>query len=73
MRLSEFNRAIADEFGEAYGAALVRDLVLPELGDRTAARALEDGVEPREVWLALCAAQGVPAHRRHGVGLRSVE
>lgn len=68
MRLSEFHRAVADEFGAAYGASIVRDLVIGELGERTAADALAAGVDAREVWLALCVAMQVPASRRHGVG-----
>jgi hypothetical protein len=67
VRRSEFNRAVAAEFGSR-GAALVTDLVLPEVGDRTAAQALEDGVPPRDVWLAMCAETEVPESRRHGVG-----
>lgn len=68
MRLSEFHRAVADEFGDVYGASIVRDLVISELGERTAADALAAGVDARDVWLALCAAMQVPASRRHGVG-----
>lgn len=69
MRLSEFRRAVADEYGVAYGSVLTGDLVLVELADRTAERALTDGVPAREVWLALCRATGVPERRRYGVGL----
>jgi hypothetical protein len=68
--LSEFRRAVADEFGDAYGAALTRDLVLGELGDRSADAALAAGVPARAVWLALCRECDVPVDRRHGVGLR---
>ncbi|PPG32415.1 DUF3046 domain-containing protein [Pseudoclavibacter sp. RFBG4] len=68
MRKSEFDRAVVDEFGEAYGRSLMRDLVLGALGDRTAKQALDDGVEPRAIWLALCIDTGVPEARRHGVG-----
>lgn len=68
MRQSEFQRAVADEFGAAYGASLVKDLVLGRLGDRTAAQALVAGVPPREIWLELCRETGVPEARRHGVG-----
>ena len=67
MRRSEFDRAVAEEFGPK-GAALTMDLFLSALGDRTAAQALEDGVAPREVWLALCAETDVPPERRYGVG-----
>lgn len=69
MRLSEFQRAVRDEFGESYGESIVRDVVLGELGDRTAKQALSDGEAPRTVWLALCVAMDVPESRRHGVGL----
>lgn len=68
MRLSEFWRAVDDEFGEIYGRALVRDLVLGELGDLTAERAIAAGVPTRDIWLALCAAMDVPSERRYGVG-----
>ncbi len=67
MRRSEFDRAVTDEFG-ANGPHLVDDLVLTSLDDRTASRALREGVPAREVWIALCEETGVPAARRHGVG-----
>lgn len=68
MTRSEFLRAIADEFGDAYGRSLVRDLVLSPLGERTADEALAAGLPPREVWLALCAAMDVPRERWYGAG-----
>lgn len=67
MRRSEFLRAVDDEFG-ARAAMLTTDLVLDAIGNRTAAEALDAGVAPREIWLALCAATDVPAERRYGVG-----
>jgi hypothetical protein len=69
MRLSEFWYAINTEFGEAYGRVLVDDVVIAELGDRTAAGALKGGVPARTVWLALCRTMDVPPARWHGVGL----
>lgn len=69
MRLSEFRRAVEAEFGAAHGGALLRDLVLEPLGDRTAEQALALGVPTRTVWLALCEAADVPEQRRHGAGL----
>ncbi|MHA7986980.1 DUF3046 domain-containing protein [Rathayibacter sp. CAU 1779] len=69
MRASEFQRAVAAEFGEQYGRALLRDLVIDRLGVRTGDQALAAGVSEREVWLALCEAMEVPVERRHGVGL----
>ncbi|MET0726097.1 MAG: DUF3046 domain-containing protein, partial [Leifsonia sp.] len=65
-----FRLAIEEEFGDAYGRSLLRDLVLPELGNRTGDEALASGSRPRDVWLALCAAMDVPENRRYGAGLR---
>jgi hypothetical protein len=67
MRRSEFDRAVTDEFG-AQAATLVRDLVLSDVGGRTAAEALDAGIPPRDVWLALCVETDVPPERRYGVG-----
>lgn len=66
MRRSEFHRAVDDEFG-ARGPALTQDLVLGGIG-LTAREALEAGVPPRDIWIALCAETDVPVERRHGVG-----
>lgn len=70
MRLSEFWLAMNDEFGEPYARVLAHDLVLGELGGRTAEQALKDGVPARAVWLAICSASDVPPERWYGVGLR---
>jgi len=64
MRLTEFWELVHGEFGQARGDMLVADHVLGALGNRTAARAIEDGAEPREVWRALCAEFDVPPARR---------
>ncbi len=61
--------AIDDEFG-ALGAVLFADLSLPALGGRTGKQALADGERAKDVWLALCDANEVPAERRYGAGLR---
>lgn len=66
MRRSEFLRAVDDEFG-GRATALTHDLILSALGT-TALDALDAGVAPREIWLALCDEVDVPAERRYGVG-----
>jgi hypothetical protein len=68
MKLSEFQRAVADEFGVEYGRALTHDLVLRELGGRTAVEALAAGIPAREVWLALCRETDVPESHWFGAG-----
>jgi hypothetical protein len=68
MKRSEFDIAVADEFGEGYGRVLVNDLALSGTNGRTARDALRDGVDVRTVWLALCDETDVPISRRAGVG-----
>jgi hypothetical protein len=65
VRISEFRTLTHEEFGRALAETLVADLVLAPL-DATAQQALDAGVEPREVWLALCDAMEVPPERRFG-------
>ncbi|ROP74114.1 DUF3046 domain-containing protein [Curtobacterium sp. PhB115] len=69
MRVSEFWRAVDQVFGEAYGSVVTRDVVLEELGGRSAVDALGAGIDARRVWDALCDSQDVPMERRHGKGL----
>ncbi|MGT2424624.1 DUF3046 domain-containing protein [Amnibacterium kyonggiense] len=68
MKVSEFRLAVDEEFGETQGRVLVHELVLDELGGRTAEAALEDGVPTADVWVALCRANDVPRSRWHGRG-----
>ncbi|MEY4452773.1 MAG: hypothetical protein RIT51_451 [Actinomycetota bacterium] len=71
MRLSQFNELMTDEFGAEYAAVLRRDLVLGELADQTADKAIAGGEDPKVVWLALCKAAGVPKERWHGLNKNS--
>lgn len=60
VRLTEFHERVTLRFGAAYGASVLVDHVLTGFAGRTAAQAIEDGVEPRDVWRALCADFDVP-------------
>ena len=71
--MSEFRIAVEEEFGEAYGRVITRDLVLGDVGGLTAEQAIKAGVPPRAIWTALCDASDVPADRRYGVGLRDTQ
>jgi hypothetical protein len=66
VRYSEFWSLVDDVFGDAYGRTLADVQVLTVLGSRTAVQALDDGVDPRAVWHALCDAMEVPEARRWG-------
>ncbi|OBB36654.1 hypothetical protein A5752_16160 [Mycobacterium sp. 852002-51961_SCH5331710] len=60
MRLTEFHQLVEEQFGSVRGASLLVDHVLSGCDGRTAAQAIEDGVEPRDVWRALCSDFDVP-------------
>ncbi|MGW0183200.1 DUF3046 domain-containing protein [Nocardia sp. NPDC003345] len=63
MRLTEFQELLHTEFGVARGDTLLSDHVILALDSRTGAAAIEAGVDPREVWRALCAEFDVPRAR----------
>ena len=60
VRLTEFNERVVLRFGAAYGSSVLADHVLTGFDGRTANQAIEDGVEPRDVWRALCVDFDVP-------------
>ena len=60
VRLTEFHELVDTQFGVVRGRSLLVDHVLTGFGGRSAAQAVEDGVEPRDVWRALCADFDVP-------------
>jgi hypothetical protein len=60
VRLTEFNERVVLRFGATYGASVLVDHVLGGFGGRTAAQAIDDGIEPRDVWRALCVDFDVP-------------
>ena len=67
MRLSKFFELMNDEFGSQYSDVLMRDLVLSELGERSPSKAIEAGLDPKDVWFAICRAENVPQSRWHGL------
>lgn len=60
VRLTEFHERVVLRFGAAYGSSVLEDHVLAGFNGRTAAQAIEDGAEPRDVWRALCVDFDVP-------------
>jgi tRNA A22 N-methylase len=65
VRLTVFWERMYGRFGEAYADNLARDLVIAGLGGRTVRQALEAGLDPSEVWHAVCDAVEVPVGERH--------
>ena len=64
MRRSEFAELADHVFGPVLARTYTQDLVLEEIGGRSAAEALEHGVPVRAVWNALCDAMEVPDSAR---------
>jgi hypothetical protein len=60
VRLTEFQELVEGQFGSVRGASMLVDHVLTGLGGRTPVQAIEEGVDPRDVWRALCADFDVP-------------
>jgi hypothetical protein len=64
MRITVFRKLMAQEFGDVRADMLARDHVFSSLNGRTVDQALEAGVEPKEIWRAVCDAFEVPPERR---------
>jgi hypothetical protein len=60
VRRTEFNELVEGRFGTVRATSMLVDHVLTKLDGRTAAQAIEDGVDPREIWRALCVDFDVP-------------
>jgi hypothetical protein len=64
VRLTEFWRLMADQFGSSYAPSVAQDHVLYGLGGVTVSDALERGDDPKWVWQVVCDEFEVPANRR---------
>jgi hypothetical protein len=60
VRLTEFQELVEGQFGTVRASSMLVDHVLSGYGGRTAVQAIEDGIDPRDVWRALCADFDVP-------------
>lgn len=60
MRHTEFWDAVDRVFPGGHGRALVRDLVIPELGSKTSEEALAQGIAPQRVWHEFRVAMDLP-------------
>lgn len=60
MRLGEFWQRMTAHFGRAYVDSVARDHVMSQLGGRTIAEAIEDGMDPKAVWRVVCECFDVP-------------
>src|ERR1700730_10891635 len=60
VRLTEFHERVTLRFGATYGASVLSDHVLTGFDGRTGAQAIEDGVNPRDVWRGLWGGLSMP-------------
>ncbi|MDY6811017.1 DUF3046 domain-containing protein [Gordonia sp. HNM0687] len=63
MRLTEFTELMTEQFGTQSADSILVDHVLIDFGGRTGAQAIDDGIDPRDVWVAICRDFDVPRHR----------
>ncbi len=52
------------QFGDVYAQSLAKDYVFGSLGERTAERALADGIDAKVVWRTVCDTFNVPENMR---------
>lgn len=65
MRLTDFWWRMEEQFGSSYAHSVARDQVIGRLGERTVTEALASGVNPKQVWLAVCEHFEIPVAQRH--------
>ena len=64
MRRTDFWERMRRRFGPVYADSVAQDHVLTPLGGRTVNQALADGLDPRQVWRAVCDVFEVPPAQR---------
>jgi hypothetical protein len=64
MRHTEFWSRMDDALGRGYARSWADSIVMGELGGRTAAEALDAGVPPKEVWVAVWRTLELPAVKK---------
>lgn len=67
MRLTEFRALMDAHFGAVRAPSVAHDHVFGALGGRTVDESLDAGVDPKQVWTAVCDAFDVPDTLRYGL------
>ncbi len=62
MRITELRRRMVEQFGPEWAPSYAQDIVHSELGGQTVNEALAMGMEPQEIWRAICRHNGVSEH-----------
>ena len=64
MRHTEFWARMQQALGPAYARSWASSMVIGELGGRTAQEAIDAGVSPKEVWLAVWRTLELPVSQK---------
>ena len=64
MRHTEFWARMQEALGASYARSWASSIVIGELGSRTAQEAIDAGVPPKEVWLAVWRTLELPVSQK---------
>jgi hypothetical protein len=56
MRISDLRERLTLSFGEDWTPSFCKDIALTELGSKSVDESLKSGLEPSDIWRAVCAA-----------------
>lgn len=54
MRISDLRERLVISFGADWAPSFAKDIAISELGSRTVDEALAEGLEPSDIWKAVC-------------------
>jgi hypothetical protein len=56
MRISDLRERLTLSFGDQWAPSFCKDIAITDLGSKSVDEALNSGLEPHEIWKAVCAA-----------------
>jgi hypothetical protein len=56
MRISDLRERLNLSFGSEWAPSFCKDIAITELGSKSVDEALQSGLEPQEIWRAVCSA-----------------
>ncbi len=56
MRISDLRERLTLSFGTEWASSFCKDIAITELGSKSVDEALQSGLEPHEIWRAVCSA-----------------
>lgn len=63
MRISDLRERLTLSFGEQWAPSFCKDIAITELGSKSVDEALKSGLEPHEIWRAVCASYPTETHK----------